>query len=129
MTSATWVVRAGRNALYLDGFLEKGVVAVGWAKLADLSGYSSQKELLEAVKVAWPDWKPGKQSITASQLYRFTREIAAGDTILTYDPERRVYHVGCITNDYQYKSGVIEDNPNVRPLFTFVLSPGGDLPT
>jgi restriction system protein len=114
MTSATWVVRAGRNALYLDGFLEKDVVAVGWAKLEDLSCYGSQKELLEAVKAAWPDWKPGKQSITASQLYRFTHEIAVGDMILTYDPERRIYHVGSTINDYQYKPGVIEDNPNVR---------------
>jgi len=114
MKRKTWVVRAGRGAARLDEFLDNNVVGVGWNLLPDLKAYESRKQILELVKQAWPEWKPGKQSASAGQLYRFAHEISDGDRILTYDPHRRIYNVASVVGDYQYQSGKIEDFPHLR---------------
>ena len=114
MSSKMWVVRAGRGAVRIDEFLESDVVGVGWELLPDLSGYGSRKQILELVKEAWPDWKPGKQTGSAGQLYRFAHEIADGDRVLTYDPKRRVYPIGNVVGGYQYQPGKIAGFPHLR---------------
>lgn len=114
MSANTWLVRAGRNGQILDDFLEKNLIAIGWKKLGDLTAYKDKEALLKAVQDGWPMWKPGAHSISASQLYRFAHELRPGDRILTYDPQRRVYHVGRITGEYQYAPDRVEDNPNIH---------------
>lgn len=116
MNSMAWLVRAGRNAQILDDFLEKNIVAIGWKKLGDLIVFKDKKELLNTIKEGWPSWKPGKPSISASQLYRFVHDLRTGDRVLTYDPQRRVYHVGRISGDYQYNPDLIEDNSHIHPV-------------
>jgi restriction system protein len=108
------MVRAGRNAQFLDEFLELGVVGIGWRDIGDLSGFRTQKAVLQAVRTTWPDWKPGKQAMSASQLYRFASEMSVKDKILTYDPHRRIYHLGSIAGDYRHAPGTIEGNPHLR---------------
>ncbi|MES9913134.1 MAG: restriction endonuclease [Candidatus Sedimenticola sp. 4PFRAG1] len=114
MTTKTWVVRAGRGAVRIDEFLENDLVGVGWDLLPNLSAYSSRQQIVELVKESWPDWKPGKQTASAGQLYRFAHEIAEGDRVLTYDPKRRVYPVASVVGGYQYQSGKIEGFPHLR---------------
>lgn len=114
MSTTTWLVRAGRNAQILDDLLEKSVIAIGWKKLGDLTAYRDKKALLRAVKEGWPHDKPGAHSISAGMLYRFAHELTPGDRILTYDPQRRVYHVGNITGSYQFSPDLIEDNPHIH---------------
>ena len=114
MTNKTWVVRAGRGAARIDEFLENDLIGVGWDLLPDLSAHSSRQQILELVKEAWPDWKPGKQTASAGQLYRFAHEISEGDRVLTYDPKRRVYPVASVISGYQYQSRKIEGFPHIR---------------
>ncbi len=109
-----WLVRAGRNAQMLDIFLDKGIVAIGWHELGNLNQYKDKDSLMEAVRKLWPNESAGYHAIAAGQIYRFVHEITKGDRILTYDPEQRVYHVGNVSGEYQYKPEVIDSAPNIR---------------
>ena len=116
MKIRTWVVRAGRGAIRLDEFLESNVVGIGWALLPDLSVFTDRKQILKLVKEAWPDWKPGKQTASTGQVYRFAHEISQGDRILTYDPQRRIYNIAAVEGAYKYDTAKLEGFPHLLPV-------------
>jgi restriction system protein len=89
MSNTEWMVRAGRNAQFLGEFLEQGVVGIGWRDIGDLSGFRTQKAVLQAVQTTWRDWKPGKQAVSTNQMYRRASEMSIVDKILTYEPHPR----------------------------------------
>jgi restriction system protein len=109
-----WMVRAGRNAQFLDDFRDQSVVSVGWERLGDLSSVPSQAAMLKLVEETWPEWPPGKQRMSASQLYRFAHEMQVGDRVITYDPQARSYLLGDIEAPYEYAPGPVQDNPHTR---------------
>lgn len=111
---AMWMVRAGRGGLLVDEFRTASVVAIGWIPLGDMSGLVARADFSQAVARAYPDEKPGQQAASAGQTYRFVREIAIGDHVLSYDPGERVYLVGEVTGDYEWRPGVGLEFPNVR---------------
>lgn len=109
-----WMVRAARGGVLADEFREKGVVAIGWEDVGDLSGVTGRKQIIELVKETYPNNKPRHNLASGSQIYRFRAEITEGDRVVTYDPSRRVYLVGTIASPYRYDPSLIEDLPNVR---------------
>lgn len=100
MSKPTWMVRAGREAMWIDDFIENGHVALGIAHaLAPVPTTISRKELTGLIKAAHPDWKDGKASVAASQFVRFAGELKVGDEVVTYDPGQRRYYLGTIEGD------------------------------
>lgn len=97
-----WMVRAGRAASYVEDFIEKGIVAIGWKELGQLGHRQSRGEIAKHVAHTWPKKKKGQVAISAGQLYRFFSEIKVGDAVLTYNPGTRVYHLGRILSDHDY---------------------------
>ena len=111
-----WMVRAEQGGRLYDLFKEKSVVAIGWYEIGPLDDLKSREAIAERVKRAWPDWKPQAIAMATGQLHRFRNEVAVGDTVVTYDPGRRVYLVGTITGDYRRDDSIDPDDPNVRPV-------------
>ena len=109
----SWMIRSGRGAAYLDEFLNLSIVAVGWSDLKDISqdDLASLKQRLEQ---SYPHYRKGKIAASAGVLRRFRDAVAIGDSVVTYDPERRIYHLGKITGNYEYAPDRIEPLPNVR---------------
>ena len=97
-----WMVRAAPGGRAFDDFKEKGIVAIRWGELGNLTPFKDRDAILKAVNAQWPEWSKGKAVMSASQLYRFIYDIQVGDRILTYDPSRRVYLVGTISGPYEY---------------------------
>ena len=92
-----WMVRAERGRLY-DDFLRHGVAALGWTALARLvATVDSRRALLEAYATAEPTRRPSAIVSGASQVWRFVHDLAEGDRVVTYSPQRRCYRVGRIT--------------------------------
>jgi restriction system protein len=114
MAYKTWMVRAGQGAAVIDDFLSNNVVGIGWSLLPDLTTKNTRKQVLAMVKAAWPDWKAGRQNVSAGQLFRFAHEIKTGDRVITYDPNQRIYHVAEVVGDYSYNPMTIEDYPHLR---------------
>lgn len=102
-----WMVRAASGGRLADEFKDKGIVAIGWEDVGDLSRYGDKAAILEAVKTAWPEWAEGKCQSSASQLIRFRDQIKVGDRVISYDSSRRTYLVGTISGPYKHLPDVL----------------------
>ncbi len=93
----------GRGSAYSGLFLEHGVVAFAGAELGAIPSGISKGELLSLMTSKHPEDKPGTIKSWGSQLYRFLEELKAGDTVVTYDQEQRLYYIGSISSGtYSY---------------------------
>jgi restriction system protein len=45
---------------------------------------------------------------------RLLHEMKTGDTVVTFDRDRRLYFLGTVTSEYEWVPGLIEDKPHVR---------------
>ena len=108
-----WMVRAGRGGENVDEFLQKSVVALGWPHVGKLES-PNKADLVARLAYSYPDQKEGTHGTWAGTLLRFAYELATGDSVLTYDRERRRYLVGTITSGYEWQPQLVEDKPNVR---------------
>jgi restriction system protein len=92
-----WMVRAERGRLY-DAFLEHGVVALGWSRLAPIVLDAPGREaLVEAYAAREPSRRRSAIVSGASQMWRFAHEMAVGDHVVTYSPQQRTYRVGRVS--------------------------------
>ena len=109
-----WMVRAGQGAAYVEDFIERKVVAIGWQEIGDVPTGASREQISQKLAEALPNESAGKRAISAGQIYRFINEFKNGDRVVTYDPSRRIYHVGKIASNARYAPGLIEEHPRVR---------------
>lgn len=98
-----WMIRSG-GGKYADDFIEKGMVGIGWDEIGSLSGIKSRDQVIEKVKITWPDFKRMKAVVTGSQLDKIANVIKPKDRVITYDPSTRMYHIGRIESEYAYDS-------------------------
>lgn len=112
-----WMIRGEGGRLY-DDFRERGVAAIGWAKLANVAQPNmSRKQLTQLYQELEPDVKLGTAISGASQVWRFINEMRTDDWVVTYSPTNRTYLVGKITGAYQHKPEWAQDDmPLVRPV-------------
>lgn len=95
-----WMVRAGKNAVLIDDFKEKNLVAIGW-DLGNLKG-KSKEEIKHIVFEKFPYNNKNQNAIIASQVYKFASDVKIGDYVLSYNPSTRNYLLGEITSGYIY---------------------------
>ena len=113
MNKKSWMVRSEGGEL-IDFFLQNKIVAIGWEKIGNLSKFNSKEELITEIQKQWPNAVVGKQRNIASILYRFSQVISKGDTVVTYDPSQRIYHIGEIISEYIYDVKLNSEWPNLR---------------
>lgn len=76
-----WLIRAGRGAAYLEDFISKNFVALGWSELGDLSHCSSKAEIMEIAEREMAGYRLGQIRSAVSQTARFLYEVQPGDRI------------------------------------------------
>jgi len=89
-----WVVRAGNDNTLAESVEEKKAIAIGWAEMGDLMGLIKREEFKERYRDVYKEDSERTLRLNAGQVYRYTREIMAGDYILTYDKDSREILVG-----------------------------------
>lgn len=114
--SKSWMVRAERNGRLFDTFKDQSAVAIGWNGVGDLSKIKTRKAIADLVSKAFPDAKPQSIAMAAGQLHRFVNEIDVGDTVVTYDPSRRIYLIGEIAGPYRYDTSLDPEDGQFRPV-------------
>ncbi len=97
-----WMVRAGENASFFSEFQNKGIIAIGWNEVGDLSKITDPLDIKGRVKKMYPTEHDGYISNTAGQLNRFRFDFNKGDKVITYNPKNRVYLVGELIGDYEW---------------------------
>jgi restriction system protein len=96
-----WMVR-NNGGEYADEFVAQKIVAVGWQDAGPLNELKSRDQIIDRVKATWPDWKPLKAVVSGTQLHKIANVMNIGDRVITYDPSKRIYHVGRITGNYEF---------------------------
>lgn len=109
-----WKVNAGRRSALAGEFLERSVVAIGWREAGDYTRDQSWGEVYQRVSDAYPDRTDRQKQVSTGQIWRFLREVAVGDDVLTYDPASRLYHLGKVAGEPEYRPNEIELLPVQR---------------
>ena len=110
LSPTLWMVRAGRKAAYLAHFLSEGLVAIGGGKGGPVGPNDSDEDLRRRFEEAYPEDKPGTRASSVAQVKRFVREVEVGDTVVTYDPETRQYHMGQVGTDATIRTRTVDNS-------------------
>jgi restriction system protein len=111
---AVWVVRAGGSGEYEELALEKGLVAIGWSELGDLSNVKSQEELKELCNKTYPDAKTKTIQAWASQLWSFIDRIKVDELVILPLKTRSAIAVGEVKGEYKYRPDLPERAQHTR---------------
>ena len=99
--ASAWMVRSGKGGARVDEFISHRVVAIGWSEIeSDLKGMT-QEAIYNLLVTVVSNYHPSAAANAASMLYRLTTLIAEGDTVITYDSERRIYQIGTVAGPYR----------------------------
>lgn len=108
-----WMVRCDGGQL-AETFLEQGIVSVGWHEVGSLQGANSREQVIEKVKETWPEFKRMKAVVAGSQLHKIASLIKTGDRVMTYDPSKRIYHIGKISGEYTFDPKAVDSTAHRR---------------
>lgn len=112
--SDIWFVRAGRESIYAEDFIQKKVVAIGWTELGDVDKTLTKANLVPLYKRAYPTVSDGSTLNAVSQITRFMQEVKVGDAVMTHDRDKQMYYIGTITSEYKWKPEIISELPRLR---------------
>ncbi len=118
-----WMVRAGEGAKWIDEFLEHGLVAIGWEELGPIEVGVPREKIVRQATERWPNASKYRIANAVGQVFRFLNEMQKGDVVVSYDPGRRIYHVGTVEGDPEYRPGLIEGLPRIRVVTWFAQVP------
>ena len=102
-----WMVRAEWEGTVPHHFLNEGIAYLGWGETGVIHPETTKEELSARVERANPGYK-GVGNATRC-IWEFCREVQEGDTVVTYDPQQRLYHVGVVKSDADYGIGIWVD--------------------
>ncbi|WP_197526028.1 restriction endonuclease [Gemmatimonas aurantiaca] len=109
-----WMVRAGEGGYLAKEFVEKECVAVGFDGVGSFEQLTTLGAFKGRLLGVYPDDSPGKRAGAAGVGHKFRTLVQRGDRILTYDPDTRLYHLGRVEGDYEYRPGFVSDYSHVR---------------
>jgi len=109
-----WVVRGGDNNELAAQIPTKQAVAVGWTPSLDLSECASKDD----IRTRMEKIEPGSATPNAlGQTYRFAKEIAVGDYILTPEKVTKRIHIARSAGPYRFDPSVFgEQYPHIIPV-------------
>ncbi|MBC7263534.1 MAG: restriction endonuclease [Chloroflexi bacterium] len=110
-----WMVRAGSENELADLVEVNSAVAIGWAKMGDVSGLRGREQFKQRFQEVYPDVSPARISVNAGQMYRFAQEMHEDDYVLTYIKASREVLIGLVEGPYEYRKDVFPDRyPHMR---------------
>jgi restriction system protein len=110
-----WMVRAGDNNELADVIEKNKAVAIGWAKMSDVSSLRTRDDFKEAYRKAYPEEAENKVAGAAGQIYRFVREIHKGDYVLSYQKASRELLIGICEGEHEYSTKLFSNYyPQIR---------------
>ncbi|MBF9692151.1 restriction endonuclease [Bifidobacterium dentium] len=90
------MIRAGRGGIYAADWLNRGLVSIGWDFGATDIASMSREQIRSGYAIKHPNDSKNKLAAAVGQIYRFAHDMEQGSTVVMYDPETRLYHIGTI---------------------------------
>lgn len=95
-----WKISPGAQASHWEIFSEQGCICLGWMKLGNYHKFKTEKEILRALKRAYPHWKEGNGPGAAKSIYYFTYEIEPGDIVIASNGLSSIEGIGVVSSEY-----------------------------
>ena len=114
MAKSIWVVRAGQDSIFIQEFLDRKIVGIGWSKLGDLTGVHGREPIAKLMKKEYSEYTKIQGAMNTGQVYRFRDELIEGSTVITSDTAARIYYVGKISSDYKYRPELHQELRHTR---------------
>jgi restriction system protein len=114
---SVWVVRLGEGGRLADRCRERGVIAIGFEEVGELTPSESYEGLRNRVYERRRDQydNVAGAGVVASMLWYFLHDMAPGDIVLSPKRETRELLVGIITGPYTRNPSTVDaDYPNLR---------------
>ncbi|MEK7098922.1 MAG: restriction endonuclease [Patescibacteria group bacterium] len=102
-----WKIMPGQGAEYINQFIEKNIIAIGFADTDAVTRATNMQEMRRVVKEMHPVIGLGREIAHAGTLLRFYRTLSQGDRVLMYEPATRRYHIGEIISGAEFRQGEI----------------------
>ena len=99
-----WVVRAGEEGGHADAFVNGGLVGLAWKEAGPIDPALPDAEIEARFAKAFPEAKEGARRVWAAQVKRFLREFKVGDPVSTSLPERRLFLLGTIAGEPEWRN-------------------------
>lgn len=109
-----WVVRAGKYGEHESDVLDRGVVAVGYSEMGDLSPFPDRKQLEEAYRRACPEFSDGRVATQVGQLWAISRRIEVGDNVVLPVKTQSAIALARVQSNYEYQSEFPEGMRHTR---------------
>jgi len=107
-----WIYSPGDGAFKWDEFYKKGIMAIGWGDIGDLSIFSSKDEMKEKMKACINPSLPYKNAAHAT--WQFAKEMKPGDVVFAKKGMHQIIGRGVVESDYYFDGSVTDDYKNVR---------------
>ena len=106
-----WLCSPGPNAEMWDEFYEKGIIAIGWPELGNLSDYNENKEIKSKLKEIHKDNLP--HIMDTHTIWSFANEINEEDIIFAKKGMGEIIGRGIVKSSYEFNEND-EFYPNIR---------------
>lgn len=108
-----WIYAAGHGSEKWEDFYNKGIMAIGWGEIGDLSRFEDKNQIKEAMKQVYmqPD-RSFKNDAHAT--WQFAKEMKVGDVIFVKRGASQIVGRGIVVSDYIYDETQPGDYDNVR---------------
>ena len=98
-----WFVRAGKESVYAEDFIQRNIVAIGWPELGVIEPNITKPKLIQSYKQTFEGHSDGQTQVAVSQIIRFMHEVKVGDAVMTHDRDKQLYYLGRITSDCNWR--------------------------
>ncbi len=103
-----WVYAPGEGSYMWEDFYKRGVMAIGWNEIGDLSLFKNKSEIKEAMKKTYGPNLSYQNATHAT--WQFANEMKVGDIIFVKKGRSQLIGCGIVTSDYFYDSEAEEYN-------------------
>lgn len=103
-----WVYAPGKDSIMWEEFYKRGVMAIGWDEIGDLSLFKNKSEIKEIMKKIYNPNLSYKNAAHAT--WQFANEMKVGDIIFVKKGRSHLIGRGIVTSDYFYDFEASEYN-------------------
>lgn len=108
-----WLYSPGKNAEYWEEFYKKGMMAIGWGAVGDLSKFKDKNQMKETMRTTYGHLDRSYKN-DAHAAWQFAKEIKVGDVIFVKQGMYQIIGRGVVESEYFYDENQPEDFNNVR---------------
>lgn len=109
-----WIYSPGDKASKWDEFYQKGIIAIGWGEIGDLSAFDSKDDMKKKMKEVFDPTLTYMNAAHAT--WQFANEMKPGDIVFAKKGLHTVIGRGVVTSEYKFVESIEDEYKNVHEI-------------